>query len=66
MAQDTAKRERSHYEIVSVGSKTYQNLIYGQDAMKKMTATKSEGNFVRVMSDTFLKHTEARKVYRLG
>ncbi|MCX5750113.1 MAG: hypothetical protein NT099_00315 [Candidatus Saganbacteria bacterium] len=65
MAQDT-KKERSHYEIVSVGSKTYQNLIYGQDAMRKMTANKTEGNFVRTMSDTFLKHKEARQVYRLG
>ena len=65
MAQDD-KRERSHYEIISVGSKTYQNLIYGQEAMKKMTANKTEGNFVKVLSDKFLRHTEARQIYRVG
>jgi hypothetical protein len=65
MAEE-AKRDRTHYEIISVGKTTYQRLIYGEDAMKKMTASKTEGNFVKVLNDRFLKHTEARSIYRLG
>jgi len=65
MTQDNAKN-KSHYERISISGVNYSRLIYGPDAMKKMTSTKTEGEFVKVLSNKFLTHKETRQVYKVG